>query len=511
MVHSVPDALLDQLAGYVAAHMGLHFPRERQKDLGRGISAAAREFNFKDAESCIRWLISAPLSKHQIEVLASHLTVGETYFYRDKAAFAFLEETIFPELIRSRCNGERRLRVWSAGCASGEEPYSIAILLSRMISAWKEWNPFILATDINPQSLQKASAGIYSNWSFRDCPSWLQTGCFKKNDEGHFGILPHLRRRVTFSYLNLAEDVYPSVYNNTNAMDVVICRNVLMYFTPERAKQVIDKLHRSLIDGGWLIISPSEASQELLSQFVAVPCGDTIVYRKARRAQTIPTSNAFPKFEDTEQSTLPSDTSLCKTIQEYRLPLESSAVEAVTAPVIYVDYSPRTLPDPSPKEQAQRLYMQGDYERAGAILLSALEKEPDDAEFLTLLARCRANQGSLTEAVEWCEKAIAIDRLNPASHFLRAMILQERGATEDAVQSFRSTLYLDQEFVPAHFALGSLARMQGKKVEAARHFQNALSLLSRYRPEEIVREFDGMTAGRLIEVIRTAGAIRNAE
>jgi chemotaxis protein methyltransferase CheR len=118
------------------------------------------------------------------------------------------------------------------------------------------------------------------------------------------------------------------------------------------------------------------------------------------------------------------------------------------------------------------------------------------------MARWFANQGQLTEALEWCEKALAADKLNAGCHHLRAMILQEHGATEQAIVSLHRTLYLDPEFVMAHYSLGTLALRQGKAREAGKHFDHALSLLRRYRPEDIVPESDGMTAGRLLEVIQ---------
>jgi chemotaxis protein methyltransferase CheR len=118
------DQLNMSLSDLLAAQTGLHFPAERWRDLARGIAAAAPAFGMPDAESCARWLLSAPLTRHQIEVLANHLTVGETYFFREKMSFEALEQHILPQLIRMRAS-ERRLRIWSAGCCTGEEPYSV--------------------------------------------------------------------------------------------------------------------------------------------------------------------------------------------------------------------------------------------------------------------------------------------------------------------------------------------------------------------------------------------------
>ena len=112
--------------------------------------------------------------------------------------------------------------------------------------------------------LEKAAEGLYSEWSFRDTPDWIKERYFKRKKNGLFEISPHIRKRVTFSYLNLAEDVYPSLTNGRNAMDVIFCRNVLMYFSPEGVRRIGQNFHRSLVNGGWLIVSPVEMSNDFI-------------------------------------------------------------------------------------------------------------------------------------------------------------------------------------------------------------------------------------------------------
>src|SRR5258708_136443 len=136
-----------------------------------------------------------------------------------------------------------------------------------MLSDLKDWNVSILATDINPLFLRKAREGVYREWSFRDTDPSIRSRYFTRPSEGCFEVLPEIKAMVTFAYLNLARDHYPSLLNGTNAFDFILCRNVLMYFTPERAREVAGGLHRSLLDGGWLIVSPSETSHILFADF----------------------------------------------------------------------------------------------------------------------------------------------------------------------------------------------------------------------------------------------------
>lgn len=495
MTNGVSDLLLSQLSEVLAARMGLHFPKDRWRDLERGVVSAAEEFHFNDAESCARWLLLSPLTKNQIETLASHLTIGETYFFREKKTFQLIEEHILLELISSRQRNERRLRIWSAGCCTGEEPYSIAILLSKMISNLKDWNITILATDINPRFLQKASAGLYNEWSFRETPSFIKEKFFKRKKEDRFEILPSLKRMVTFAYLNLAEDSYPSLLNNTNAMDIILCRNVLMYFAPERAKKVVRNLYCSLVDGGWLIVSPSETSHVLYSRFLTINFPGAILYKKDGKGPQDTEVLRYGPVEEPNVSFQPPLDFVAKPEPEVPIPQETSE------PLPLEMEEP---PQPTPYAQALALYERGCYAEAGEKIVTWLSKDEKDANAMALLARVYANQGKLAEALNWCEKAIAADKLNAGYYYLLSIIRQEQGQIEQAGISLKRALYLNQNFVLAHFALGNLVRRQGKFKQSKKHFENVLSLLSAYRPEDILPESEGLTAGRLMEIVQSS-------
>ncbi|MDP4029209.1 MAG: CheR family methyltransferase [Gallionella sp.] len=457
MQRTLPDSLLPSLSEFIAVRTGLHFPPERWGDLERGIAAAAPDLNFPDGETCARWLLSAPLARRMNarnvdEVLASHLSIGETYFFREKRSLEILGEQVLPQLLQSRRH-ERRLRIWSAGCSTGEEAYTIAMLLDGLIPDIKAWNITLLATDFNPEFLRKAAQGIYGEWSFRDAPSWLRGRYFTGKGDGRFEILPRIRKRVTFSYLNFADDVYPSLSNNTGAMDIIFCRNVLMYFTAQRAKQVVGNFHRALVDGGWLVVSPAEASNTLFSSFAPVEFPGAVLYRKTANAVPQPLNVVYPATPLLEVAEVSSP-------QPPAAPAEPSAVKL---PGAQVQAGERGLP--------------------------------------SRMARDCANQGKLDEALEWCRQAISADKLNPAHHYLLATILQEQGQHDDAIQSLMRALYLDPDFVLAHFALGNLHQSQGRYRQAQRHFENTLLLLRQHPPDETLPEADGLTAGRLAEIV----------
>jgi chemotaxis protein methyltransferase CheR len=470
----IDNPILSDLSNYLASQMGLYFPRERWQDLERGIQAAANEFGFLDEVSCAQWLMSESPTQKQIEVLASHLTIGETYFCRERASLDALRDHILPELLAASCEEGRPIRIWSAGCSTGEEPYSIAMLLDWAMPRKDRNNVSILATDINPVFLRKASEGIYGEWSFRGTPNWIRERYFTKRKDGRMEIHPRIREKVSFRYLNLANDAYPSISSNTNGMDVIFCRNVLMYFSPQCAGEVAQKFYRSLANKGWLIVSPVETSNTLFASFTAVAFPSAVVYRKDAGGDPGHSSVSYSSSAPSAAGSLSSLPARMEIEPHYLgfiepvqalAPLETSPVDPVPEPAIVA------------------------------------AEIPPSGSSLSRMAQACANQGKLNEAIVWCEKAIVAEKLNPAHQYLIAVIQQELGLQNDAVRSLGRALYLDPDFVLAHFALGNHMLSQSRQREAERHFLNALALLYKKRDKDILPESDGMTAGRLAKII----------
>lgn len=501
--NGVPDTHWPQLSQFIAGAMGLHFPRERWPDLQRGLAGAAQEFGFDDVTTCADWLLASPLTKAQLRVLASHLTIGETYFFRDQQTLAALSEHILPGLIRARRGREQRLRIWSAACCSGEEPYTLAILLHQLLPDLADWHVTIRATDINPRFLHKAAAGLYGEWSFRDAPAALKENYFTRTAEGRYAVIPEIRQLVSFAHLNLVEDVYPSPVTDTNAMDLICCRNVLMYFTPPQIEKVVGKLRHALVDDGWLAVSPSEASHALFSRFAMVSFPGAILYQK---------SAATPR---TEQRGTPAPlgevAEFVAPAAAAPLPWAPPAVPAhpSPAPALAPEAPAPAEPSSAPYAVAESFYQQGRYAEAADTLVSSFARRGPDPQAFSLLARSLANQGEIADALAWCDRWVAAHKVDPASHYLRAVVLLEQGDPGQARTSLQRALFLYPNFALAHFALGNLARGRGKKAEADRHFANALAALRRHQPDDLLPESDGLSAGRLTEIITAMTASEN--
>jgi chemotaxis protein methyltransferase CheR len=439
-----PDTLMEEFSTFVAQRIGLYFPRERWPDLSRAMAAITRDMDSGTGPVAgIRALMRGTQTRDEAELLARHLSVGETYFFREPAVFDALEREVLPMLIAARRKTGKRLRIWSAGCCTGEELYSMTILLDRTIPDLADWQLTLLGTDINPRFLAKATLGVYRDWSFRNAPAWIRQRYFQAAEPGSHTIAPTLRGKAAFDYLNLATDTYPGHTGEASAMDIVLCRNVLMYFEPSLARQVIDKLHRSLAADGWLVVSPAEAGCHAFPQFERMRYPDASLYRKrAAIAQATPDIAPAGRAPD------------------------------------------RAAPSMSPSPPSS----------------PSMPAEQDAAAMARLARRC-ADQGLLDEADRLCRAAIAADKCNPALRYLHATVLEEQGRFDAAMEALHRALYLDPSFVLAHFTLGSLYRRQRKDAEAERHFAHTVELLDRLAPGDVLTASDGIGARQLFNAM----------
>lgn len=460
------ERLLARLRAVIGEHTGLKFPPERWSYIERAAELVGRQQGFADARGWFEWFLATPPTLAHLEPLVAHLTIGETYFFRDKPLFKALRERLLPALVERRRDGSRCVRIWSAGCSTGEEPYSIAITLQRALPEWRTWHLTVLATDINPQALAKASAGRYESWSFRGGLPQPHDTEFERIDARTFAVAPRVRTMVRFAQLNLVDDMYPGA--GFDALDIIFCRNVLMYLDPPRARAVIKKLADALVDGGWLVLAAVESSLVDVPGLHAVRLEDLILYQKRSdvTAETPPPSS-LARSAPMATATM----SLAPT--SWVPPLERAA-QRVVEPVV--------APPPAPVVAPRR-----------------------DAELLIEHARHSADHGRLAEAAQYCTAAIAADKLNPEWTDLHASILLEQGAVEAAEKALKRTLYLDQDRVLTHVRLANLLwGEERRRAEGRRHFRTALELLDERDERDALSDTDGMTVAQLRTLIQTA-------
>ena len=482
MKHTLSEFTLLQLSDFISSKLGLYFAKDRWSDLERCIISAAAEFGYKDAENFVQHIISQPLTPQYIETLAAHFTINETFFWREPETFAALEQKILPELVRLR-QKEKAIRIWSAGCSSGEEPYSIAIALSRVVPDINSWNILILATDVNPRVLGKAAAGEYSLWSFRNAPNWLKENYFVQKEKNKFEIIPAIKSMVKFQNMNLAEDVYPSQLTNTNAMDIIFCRNVLMYFSHDCSSKVTQRLYSSLQRGGYLVVSASELSLLNFSEFIHVNLPGMVVYQKPssrRKHQSkIPTIEVLPEGQSFHNPFTPGNNSYA----EYLHPVEKE----------------NELPTINEMPPSISIIAENNTE-----IIEELPTKHKTVEELSFQIRDLANQDKLIEAQALCEEAIAMYKLDPRLYYLNAIILQENNQFDEAIALLKRAVYLDSNFILSYYSLGNLYKKLGKTNNAKRNYDIVLALLNKCSLDEILPESEGLTAGRFKEILNAS-------
>ncbi|MEX2535600.1 MAG: CheR family methyltransferase [Trueperaceae bacterium] len=496
------DEQFSRLSQLVTERLGLDYAPSRQRDLEHGLAAAAAELRFSSVASFSERLLTDRLNPKLTEALAGHLTVGETYFFRHPEALTALQERILPEFIRCRQEGSKRLTIWSAGCSSGEEPYTIAILLDRLLTDQSEWQISIVGTDINAAALEKAREGIYSEWSFRGTPGWLKRRYFRQMRSGKYQLLPEIRQRVEFRHLNLVAESYPLAVGNGAPVDLILCRNVLMYFAPATAKEVARRFHLCLGEGGWLLTSPTEAWGELFPEFDRVRGSGSVLFRK-RDGPMPPAGVAAATVRSPSHGTKPAS-------RRKEVPHRNRSAKPATRPPAVTGGSTSRQPLERDRKRAAGRRQESRYESAESISSTfTAESAPAEAAASKALAlassgRDHADNGRLLEAAEDCSRAVQLDKTNASLRYLLGVIEIERGNSEPAARAFTQAVYLEPDVALPHVALANLRQAQGRYLEAGRHFTTALRLLRARPAAEQVADSEGLTAGELSQLVEAA-------
>ena len=453
---------------------GLEVPVARRLDLDQAVAQTRLRLGAADNEALFH-ILAAEAGRPALEALIEALTIGETHFFRNRPQFDVLTTRILPELIAAG-RATRRLRLWSAGCATGEEPYSLAILLEILLPELDEWDVQILATDINRQALAKAHRGLYGAWSFREVPPDIHKTFFIPQG-GLWEVAPRVRRRVTFAHLNFVKDSYPSLLTNTAAMDLILFRNVLIYFREATTRMVVGRLQRALVEGGWLVVGHADTAPGAFDQFVVHNFPGTVIYQKkvggALRAAPPPKP---PAPQPPERRAAPP-------ALEPRL-----AAKTASAP-----------PAAGPYQAALDLWKRGQPDEA-LRRLEALAADPHEALAAYHAAKIEADRQRLPEAERQIELALQRQPLLAPVHYLHGLILQATGRPEEAVAALRRCVYADDQLVVGHFALANLLARLGQAARARKALDNVERLLAGRPRDELLSEGDGLTVGRLLEL-----------
>jgi chemotaxis protein methyltransferase CheR len=466
------DQQLARLLDWVTSQTGLSFRGQRESATDILRRAIKRSCDI-DADGLRRRLAA---DRAAFDDLIGELTIGETYFFRDRGQFELIANDFFQHVDRIR-PAHHQIRIWSAGCASGEEAWSLAVLLAE---SGLSHRGRVLGTDISRPSLRRAQLGQYKEWSLRG-DAMKRMRPWANADDGVYTIVPQLRPLVSFEYLNLAEDTYPSFATNTIGMDLILCRNVLIYFNQETITRVAQRLFRSLRPGGWLIAG---ASDPPLHRYAPFEVSSTAIGSLYVRPDSGPLP-AVTSRGDCEPS-------------DRRLP-SSPAVRPQVQGDGDVD-----RPPPSRQEHYEVVAKQvdqgiealrlGNYDR----VLDLTEGRIDDDRLCALRVRALANL-DVEQAEAFCRRALTEHRLSTELNYLYTVLLTELSRYQEAAAAAKRLVFLDHELAVGHMALGTTLHRLGNLDGARRAFRTAQRICQSQPTHALVPLADGEQAGRLAE------------
>jgi chemotaxis protein methyltransferase CheR len=270
----LPDDVFRLMRDQIYKRTGMWFADTSKYLLQKRLSPRARELNFESFQKYFYFLQYDPRAEAEFDQIYDLVTTNETYFFREPAQLAAFADEIVPEILSRKTI--KKIRIWSAGCSSGEEPYSIAMLLSE--AGYYDRATFeIFASDINQQVLAKARRGHYRESAFRATDGPLRDKYFTRNEDGSWHIHDDIRNRVSFGRLNLYDEPRVSLLGH---LDVIFCRNVIIYFDDQSKKVVVSNFFNRLTDNGYLLLGHSESLISLSTQFKLRHLKNDMVYQK---------------------------------------------------------------------------------------------------------------------------------------------------------------------------------------------------------------------------------------
>jgi len=489
---------------FIERHLGLSYTAGQTTRLLGGIQQAAGLLNRpKDMDSLVQWLDSTELPRHELETLAQCLTVGETYFFRELPGLMLLIEQVLPRL---QSESDFELNLWSAGCSTGEEPYSLAILLKEHAGSMNNLKINILATDINKSALEKASAGLYSPWSFRGVSASIKSRYFTP-----YGKLLKLNKEiaemVTFRSLNLAADAFPIPSGKNQFWDMIFCRNVLMYMPVARIEEIALKFGQALKTGGWLVTSQVELNDQYFSNFQRELIHRGIYYRKpcgsiAPKPRPWFVNEASETISDQKKSlTNP----VIRKIATTRKPAANTHSETGMA-------GRRERPPASrngismtgsPERHAAYLYQLGDYNRCKDFCQESLVQYPAHPEIAHYLISSLRNLGKHSDAFNEITALIQSDPMNQAFWLIAGNLHLEMSDFESAEPCFSKVLYLHPESVEARYGSFLVHLATEDHSRARKDLNNLLQSLTLIEEHSVLEGMDGLSAGRFREILET--------
>ncbi len=484
---------------------GLRFDEGRNQSLHQALWQRLQHRGYDSYREYYNLLKFHPEGRLEIRELFDLVTIGETYFFRNRAQFDVLMRFVLPEMIQRKvASGDKSIRAWSAGCSRGDEAYSIAMAIMEVFPSFEEWRISILGTDINRKSLACSQEAIYGEKDIGHLPREYLEKYFKTQDSAYH-LSDDMKVLVEFEYHNLARD--PCVHEKMQNVDIIFCRNVIIYFDPETTQRVIENFYNCLSQDGYLFLGHTETLWQITNRFERVEFPQTFIYKK----------RFGPVQEDAMKPFM-----AVPEIDIEDMTLSVAPIGAFGAEVKNEDSGPtlNLQPEPpgsssgqnlgptrelKPSAQGEDPMLRVDKPSERAFLSSPDHTAPGDKRhILAGLAKATilANEAKYKEAADILGKIVQLDNLSVEAYYLLGVLSYKSGDLKEAETQFRRVIYVAPDSVLAYFNLGNMYLYQRKLREASREFKNAVRLLEKRPKDEQVRFCEDFTVDFLLRACR---------
>ncbi len=465
---------------FLIQHSGLHFERRNIKVLERGLASRMSALRIALFSDYFAFLEENMEKRQELQKLLQLLTVGETFFFRYHAHFEALTLNVLPSIVKP-AHG-KSIRIWSAGCSTGEEAYTLAITIIDTIPDWKTRDIKIYATDINSRSLRRAKEGVYNSWKIRVTQKHYLEKYFNRIGESYI-VKDEVKSLVEFTYFNLqAPLLLPAP-----SFDIIFCRNVMIYFTTVTTKKVVEMFADALNPGGYLFLGHSETLANVSSNFERHIHEGCFYYTK--------------KIEPPASANKPSVSTALATRAQSTTAHPAANLPKKTAPLPSVKPAGSISPE-ALFAKGQGLMLQESYAAAAEVFRELLRIKPEHTGAILASGQIYLMTAKGAEALDCFDKALALNDLLPEGYFLRGLFFEMHDNAENALKEYRKAVLLKMDFVMPHYHLGKLCFLNGDVKTSAREFRNSIKLLEKADREAHIPFSGGLSREVFLEQVR---------
>ncbi|MGB8650947.1 MAG: protein-glutamate O-methyltransferase CheR [Mycobacteriales bacterium] len=449
------DQQFDALRGLLARAAGLVFDDSRRQSMSYSVAERLRETGARDVATYLS-MLDDPRERQR---LLDEVTIQETHFFRNPPQVRALRAHVLPELLRHAEANGRRLRIWSAGCSTGEEPYSIAMMLRELLPNLQGWDVKVLATDVSERALEAARTGRYGARAVQLATPEELARFFQPAPSGGHEVRAEVRDLVEFRHHNLVTEAVP--FAASERVDLVLCRNVTIYFARDTTRALMERLHHCLRDGGYLFLGHSETLWQVSEDFrlVALGTGESAAFVYRRLDPKAPERRAV-------------------------LPDRRTKDEGPPPPAVERRTRSRRAAAPVAAQETEEV---------------AVAPTVDE---LLAAARAALAKGAYQQAAELAKQAIAAEPLRGEPFYLSGLALVDLGADEAALVDLRKAVYLEPHRGLAHFLLAGVLDRLGDRSAAAREYAAAADTLGLQPDDAAAEELGGRSVRELAQLCR---------